>query len=178
MVALLAEIEDEFGETHLFRPNRDIRFSLDKSPYKTSIAATIGEGYVQLSADGLMAGAGSYHMAADQLARYRAAAAADASGQALEGIVAGLITAGLDVHGTDALKTAPRGYPKDHPRIELLRYRGLVAMKSWPVAAWLGTAEAKKRVVEVLCQAGPLVAWLADHVGPSEMEPDRADRRR
>ena len=78
MEALLAELGPEFGETTLFRPYRDTRFSRDKSPYKTAIAARVGDGYVQLSAGGLMAGAGMYHMAPDQLERYRAAVAADA----------------------------------------------------------------------------------------------------
>ena len=69
MEALLAELKDEFGETHLFRPYRDTRFSHDKSPYKTAIAAGVGEGYVQLSADGLLCGAGTYTMSSDQLER-------------------------------------------------------------------------------------------------------------
>ena len=59
MEALLAELRDEFGESRLFRPYRDTRFSADKSPYKTTIAARIGDGYVQFSADGLLAGAGN-----------------------------------------------------------------------------------------------------------------------
>ena len=50
MEALLAELAGEFGESRLFRPYRDTRFSPDKSPYKTAIAARIGDGYVQLSA--------------------------------------------------------------------------------------------------------------------------------
>ena len=68
----------------------------------------------------------------------------------------------------ETLKTTPRGYPKDHPRIELLRHKGLVAMKAWPVASWLGTAAAKKRVVDVLRSAAPLLEWLHAHVGPAE----------
>ena len=87
MEALLAELAPEFGESRLFRPYRDTRFSRDKSPYKTAIAARIGDGYVQLSANGLMAGAGTYHMAPDQLERYRAAVAADGPGRKLEAVV-------------------------------------------------------------------------------------------
>ncbi len=167
MEALLAELVPEFGDTRLFRPYRDTRFSRDKSPYKTAIAAMVGDGYVQLSAGGLMAGAGMYHMAPDQLERYRAAAAADRSGRALESVVAALRKARLEVTAMETLKTVPRGYPKDHPRVELLRHKGLVAMKAWPVAPWLGTAGAKKRVVDVLRAAGPLLAWLDTHVGPA-----------
>src|SRR5260370_41374234 len=58
MTALLDELGPEFGDTKIFRPYRDVRFSKDKSPYKTAIGATIGDGYVQLSAEGLAAGNG------------------------------------------------------------------------------------------------------------------------
>jgi uncharacterized protein (TIGR02453 family) len=171
MAAMLAELAPEFGEGKIFRAYRDVRFSADKTPYKTTIAAGIGSGYIQLSADGLMAGAGMYHLAPDQLERFRRAVAHDTTGATLEQVIAGLTKAKVDVHGSDALKTAPKGYPKDHPRIELLRYRGLVAMKMWPAAAWLGTAAAKTRVMDVFRSARPLCDWLDQHVGPSTMEP-------
>jgi uncharacterized protein (TIGR02453 family) len=170
MDALLAELTPEFGETKLFRPYRDTRFSRDKSPYKTAIAARIGSGYVQFSADGLFAGGGMYHMMPDQLARFRQAIDADKSGTNLEKVVDTVRKSGLDVHAPEELKTAPKGYPKDHPRIELLRMKGLVAARSWEPAAWLRTAAAKKRVVETLRATKPLLTWLDAHVGPSNME--------
>lgn len=172
MVALLAELAEEFGASRLFRPYRDVRFSANKAPYKTNIAAGIGDhGYVHLSADGLMAGAGTYHMMADQLDRYRQAIVDDKQGPALVDVIAVLEKAKVDVHGSDALKTAPKGYGKDHPRVHLLRYKGIVAMKQWPVAAWLGTKQAKARVAELLRQAEPLCEWLDRNVGPSDLEP-------
>jgi len=167
MDALLAELTAEFGETKLFRPYRDTRFSRDKSPYKTAIAATIGSGYVQLSADGLFTGGGMYHMMPDQLARFRKAIDAETSGKSLEKVVATLTKAGLDVHAPEELKTAPKGYPKDHPRIELLRMKGLVAARSWEPATWLRTVGAKKRVVETLRATKPLLTWLEANVGAS-----------
>lgn len=168
MDALLADLGPEFGETKLFRPYRDTCFSRDKSPYKTAIAARIGDGYVQLSADGLLAGAGWYHMSPDQLTRYRDAVVDDGPGPTLQDIVDTLRGTGLEVTAMETLKTAPRGYPRDHARIELLRHKGVVAMKAWPPAAWLGTAAAKKRVVEVFRAAAPLLSWLDGHVGPAE----------
>jgi uncharacterized protein (TIGR02453 family) len=167
MDALLAELTNEFGETKLFRPYRDTRFSRDKSPYKTAIAARIGDGYIQFSADGLFTGAGMYHMMPDQLARFRKAIDADKSGQSLERVVATVTKSGLDVHAPEELKSAPKGYPKDHPRIELLRMKGLVAARSWEPAAWLATAAAKKRVVDALRATKPLRTWLETNVGPS-----------
>lgn len=168
MDELLAELAPEFGAGKVFRPYRDVRFSADKSPYKTHIGATLERGgYVQLSSEGLGAGAGYWHMAADQLDRYRRAVAADATGEPLAALAASLRREGIDVTSIAALKTAPRGYPKDHPRVDLLRQKGLAAYRSWPVAPWLGTRAARTRVVEFLRTARPLVDWLDEHVGPA-----------
>jgi uncharacterized protein (DUF2461 family) len=90
----------------------------------------------------------------------------DRRGTALERIVGSLRGQGLDVRSFDELKSAPRGYPKDHPRIELLRYKGVVAMRSWPPGPWLGTTEVRDRVATFLRSAAPLVDWLTANVGP------------
>lgn len=165
MVALLDELEPEFGPGRIFRPYRDVRFSADKSPYKDHIGASLEYGgYVQLSADGLAVGNGMYVMDAEQLARYREAVADEVSGERLRAIIAQVAAHGIEVGGHSRLKTAPRGYRRDHPRVELLRYKGLVAWRQWPVAAWLGTPQAKDRVVEFLRASQPLRDWLAAHV--------------
>jgi uncharacterized protein (TIGR02453 family) len=169
MSELVEELAGEFGEPKIFRPYRDVRFSKDKSPYKTHIGAMVGHGYVQLSADGLAVGDGMYVMAPDQLDRYRRRVASDDSGAELAALVAGVERQGIDVSRRDALKSAPRGYPADHPRIGLLRCKGLVAWKQWPVEPWLGTAAAKDRVAGVLTVTRPLAAWLEAHVGPFEI---------
>ncbi len=171
MQALLDELADEFGEPKIFRANRDIRFSADKTPYKTQIGATLaGHGSLQVSAGGLAVASGTYSFASDQLVRYRRAVALDLPGEALEKIVAQARGGGLTITAASALSTAPRGYPKDHPRIELLRMKGLVTWKQWPVEPWLATAAAKDRVVGVLRASVPLVQWLQTHVGASEAE--------
>ncbi len=168
MIALLADLAEEFGAGKVFRPYRDVRFSADKSPYKTAIGATLERGgYIQLSSEGLAAGCGYYRMAADQLDRYRRAVADDASGAALQRVIADLAGAGTSALGVDSLRTAPRGYPRDHPRAELLRHKGLIAWQQWPVAAWLGTARARGRLVDFLRSAQPLRDWLATQVGDS-----------
>jgi uncharacterized protein (TIGR02453 family) len=170
MEELLRELLPTYGEGKIFRPNRDVRFSADKSPYKTNIAATVASGgYISLSSDGLGVGSGYYMPAPDQLERFRAGVADNKSGAQLEKLVATARQAGLDVNGHDALKTAPKGYSRDHPRIELLRQKGLITWKQWPVAAWLGTAKAKTRIVDVFEAAKPLNRWLDKHVGPSTM---------
>jgi uncharacterized protein (TIGR02453 family) len=174
MAALLAELAAEFGEGKIFRPYRDIRFSADKSPYKTAIAATLGGGgYIQLTARGLAAGSGMYVMAPDQLGRYRQAVADDKPGEELRGIIAAVEDHGIVASGHDTLKTVPRGYPRDHPRADLLRNKGLVAWREWPAAAWLGTAAAKQRVEEFLRASRPLQAWLRAHVGDTALSRER-----
>lgn len=169
MRELVADLEPEHGESKIFRPYRDVRFSRDKSPYKTEIAALIGGGYVRLSAAGLAAGSGMHQMAADQLDRYRGAVAADVTGAALTQLIAVLGRQGIDVAGGETLKTAPRGYQAEHPRIELLRLKGLYAWRQWPVEPWLGTPAARTAVADFLTAARPLGDWLARHVGPSDL---------
>ncbi|HEX6329847.1 MAG TPA: DUF2461 domain-containing protein [Actinomycetota bacterium] len=169
MEELLAELEPEWGEGRIFRPYRDLRFSTDKSPYKTHIGAMVGDGYVQLTADALGAGCGMWEMAPDQLERYRQAVAADRTGRALATQVTRAREAGLQVSGHDVLKTAPRGFAKDHPRIELLRFKGLITWQEWPAGAWLGTARAKDRVVEFFRHSQPINRWLRRHVGGSAL---------
>lgn len=173
MTALLAELEDEFGEGKIFRPYRDVRFSADKSPYKTHIGATLhGGGYVQFSFDGLASGNGRYMMASDQLDRFRKAIAEDRTGKELLRIIAKVEAQDIEVISHQFLKTAPRGYAKDHPRIDLLQRKDLIAWKRWPVEPWLETAEAKNRIVAFLRAAKPLQAWLDDNVGDSDL-PER-----
>ena len=172
MAELLEELAPQWGEGRIFRPYRDIRFSSDKSPYKTNIGAMIGDGYVQLTAEGLGAGSGMWEMAPDQRERYRAAVSEDGSGGKLVRVVTKARAAGLEVNGHEVLKTAPKGYPKDHPRIELLGNKGLITWREWPAAAWLGTRRAKDRLVEFFRLSKPLNEWLRMHVGPSNL-PER-----
>jgi uncharacterized protein (TIGR02453 family) len=154
MTELTEELAAEFGEPKLFRPYRDVRFSADKTPYKTHIGAVVGgTGYIQLSAEGLAAGAGMWQLSPEQLARY------------LEEIVAAIEKAGLSVHGHGVLKSAPRGYPADHPRIGLLRNKGLTAWRQWPVEPWLETASAKDRLVSFFRTSMPLTSWLNTNAG-------------
>jgi uncharacterized protein (TIGR02453 family) len=168
MEALLAELGPEFGEGRVFRPYRDTRFSSDKSPYKTNIAAHNDAGYISLSADALGVGSGLYMPSSGQLTRFRAAVAADRTGAQLLDLVKELRGKRIQVSARETLKSAPRGYAIDHPRIELLRQKGLTAWKEWPVGAWLAGTSSKRRIVEVLRATAPLREWLALNVGVAD----------
>ncbi|HZB72562.1 MAG TPA: DUF2461 domain-containing protein [Acidimicrobiales bacterium] len=179
-LALADEVRDEVGELRLFRPYRDVRFSKDKTPYKTAAgAAGELEGgsvvYVQLSAAGLFVASGYYQPAADQLERFRVAVADDRSGPQLEEVVASLRQQGFDIGG-EALKVAPRGFARDHPRVALLRHKGVTAGRTFAPARWLSTAKARDRVLDTWRAAAPLHTWLDRHVGPSTLPPDDAGR--
>lgn len=178
MTELTDELADEHGEVKIMRPYRDVRFSKDKTLYRTEIGARVGYGYIRLSADGLGAGTGMFHLMPDQLTRYREAVAADLTGGELERITGTLTADGMELIGHDKLKSAPRGYPADHPRAELLRYKGLAAYRQWPPGPWLSTSTAKERITGFLADTAPLTAWLDDHVGPSAEADRPAGRRR
>jgi uncharacterized protein (TIGR02453 family) len=176
--AMLDELAEEFGgQVKVFRQHRDVRFSPDKSPYKTRTYGIIGERpgsaaslYAGISAAGLFAGTGYYVLASDQLARFREAVADDGTGPELERAMALAVDAGLEVYG-EALKTAPRGHPRDHPRIKLLRHRSAIAgglLESGRNGIDRDAALAHAHDAWVACE--PLNRWLALHVGPSELE--------
>ena len=185
MQALLDELGESFGgEVKLFRQNRDIRFSPDKSPYKTNTYGILRGSelashglYASISARGLVAGSGYHVMARDQLERYREAVDDETLGAWLDRLAADAREAGLELWG-ESLATAPRGYPKDHPRIELLRRKSLAlgATRVWTDG--LGREAALDFVSGIWRAAGPVTGWLDAHVGASTMPvPVRARRR-
>jgi uncharacterized protein (TIGR02453 family) len=183
--AMLDELAMSFGgEARVFRQQRDLRFTPDKTPYKTRTYGVIhgasvpGAGlFAQVSASGLYAGTGYYQLARDQLERFRAAVADDAAGPRLEAVTAAVQDAGLELAG-QSLRTAPRGYPRDHPRIELLRRKALIAGRARPGAGGIDRDAALEHVAGSWRAAEPLNAWLDQHVGPSTLPRERRGGRR
>jgi uncharacterized protein (TIGR02453 family) len=174
--ALASIVGDEFGQLHVFRPNRDVRFSNDKSPYKTHCGAvTEGQGgeayYLQISEAGLMVASGYYVFARDQLERYRAAVDSKA-GAALDQLLLACRKDRFEIGGS-ALKSAPRGYAKDHPFVQLLRHKGLHVSKSFGRPRWVHTPRALDEIVATWRAAAPLHRWLNEHVGPSTEAPEQ-----
>jgi uncharacterized protein (TIGR02453 family) len=179
---LLETFADEFGgRVKMFRQHRDVRFSRDKSPYKTTTYGLVTDRpgslaglFAQLSANGFFAGTGYHVLENDQLARFRDAVADDRAGPKLERAVAGIHAAGVETFG-EALKTAPRGYPKDHPRVVLLRHRSLVAGKRLDAnGTGIGPKAALDHARRTWDACAPMSAWLDEHVGPTtRTEPRR-----
>jgi uncharacterized protein (TIGR02453 family) len=162
------------GESHLFRVNRDVRFSKDKRPYKEHIGAVVHQPggaiqYVQVDGGGLFVGSGYYHMAPDQIARYRVAVAGE-DGADFATVLAAVHRAGL-ASGEPQLQRVPRPYDKDHPRADLLRYKSVIVHRRWDQPAWLHTAKAGAEVLKAWKTADPFNAWLVRFVGPTQMPP-------
>ncbi len=178
---LLDVLADEFGEGTPYRPQRDLRFSRDKSPYKDHQGALVqavpGMGYyVQVSADGLLTGAGYLPQGPDQLTRLRAAIDAPAAGRQLETLLNRLDEAGFDLEA-EAVKTRPRGVAADHPRLDLMRLKHVIVVRRHGEVPWMATPEVADRVRADWRAVRPLVEWLVSHVGPSTMADVRARRR-
>lgn len=180
--ALADDVAGEFGEAHLYRPYRDMRFSKDKTPYKDHQGMYVemrnGLGwYVQVSVTGLMIAGGWYTSTSEQVARYREAVAGPA-GERLAALTAETRSSGYEVSGA-LLKTRPRGIAADHPHLDLLRFRSMYASRQWAPEAWMGTAECGDRIVAGWRDLTPLMEWLAETVGPGDRPVgSRAGRRR
>ncbi len=174
--ALLAELEPEFGEAKVFRPHRDVRFSKDKSPYKTAASAVVHGGdssgslYIQVDAAGMLLGGGYYQMQRDQLARYRAAVDAPRTGAALARVVTALESEGWSRSG-EQLKRPPRGVDPDHPRVDLLRHKGLAMFQQHEHADWFFDRAALDVVAQGWRALSPFNRWLERNVGATKEEP-------
>lgn len=169
MVALTDALAPEFGAAKVFRPYRDVRFAKDKTPYKTHQGAYVAAGpstgwYVQLAAPGVMTGAGFYEASGERLALFREAVAEEKTGRALKRILTRLTKAGWEIGG-DRLKTSPRGYDADHPRIDLLRHRSLTVSRRHGFAPYIHTAELVDKVRADWRETRPLVQWVAAALG-------------
>ena len=165
MKQLIAALGADPASTKITRINRDLRFSRDKSPYRTYIAAGVRGSYVSLSTAGLYVGAGIYQPEPAALERFRDAIDDKASGAALQRIVTSLKRKGYRVETHERLASAPRGYAKDHPRIELLRMKDIFAGKVLAPDASLSTPRALSLVKRVMSDVRPLTDWLGKHVG-------------
>jgi uncharacterized protein (TIGR02453 family) len=178
--SILDELSVTFGGTvRVFRQQRDLRFSPDKTPYKLrtygalqGAPGTAGGLYAELSSRGLYAASGLHRLARDQLERYRLAVAEEDAGASLADATEAAREAGLELHGA-SLTAAPRGYPRDHPRIELLRHTALFAGRRLPGKGGIGRDRALDHVTSTWRAAGLLNAWLDANVGPSEIAPRR-----
>lgn len=114
-------------DTKLFRPNRDVRFSKDKTPYHTHLHMMWSGGgtswFLGIAPDYVTAGAGVFAFDKGALIRWREAVAGP-QGEAFQTLIDGLLAKGARLD-EPALKRVPSPYGKDHPHGALLRRKGL-----------------------------------------------------
>lgn len=161
-------IEGLTAKDCVFRLNRDIRFSKDKSPYKLNFGASIAKGgrrshwagyYVQIQPGGesFMAG-GSYMPASENLAKIRQEI--DYNADELRKLLA---ADSFQKHFGELMgiqvKTSPKGYKKDNPNIDLLRYKSFTMWHKITDKQVLAK-NYKKHVVEVLQAMKPINDFL------------------
>ena len=182
MKALLAEVRERIdplfphhpvAEPKVFRIHRDVRFSKDKSPYKTHIGGYVaidgvGQGpsapaalYVHLGGTEVFVAAGHYMMDPGQLACFREAVVDDCRGEALVAILGKLTRAGFTVGSHDVLQRVPRGLDPGHARADLLRRKGLIVTFPPPSRDLLVARTLIEWLVTHTKRAVPLVEWLA-----------------
>jgi uncharacterized protein (TIGR02453 family) len=165
LLELTDALTEEFGEASVFRPYRDVRFSADKSPYKThlgafvEVAPSVGY-YLQISAAGLLVAGGFHDSAPGLLAAVRAKIADDATGPAVEAMLTGMTGRGWALGG-ETLKTAPRGVPQEHPRIDLLRHKQITLERAYGRSPVIHTGGFADRVRDDWRELRPFLAWLA-----------------
>lgn len=164
--SLAEALARDFGAPKFFRPYRDVRFSRDKTPYKTHQGIWFAESsmYLHVSASGLFVASGYWQTESSQVERLRRAVHDDVPGKALEKTVTSLRRKGFQVGG-EQLTRVPHGYAKDHPRADLLRHKTLTASRDFGCPDWLATPRAGTEIAKAWTVMSPLVAWLDTHVG-------------
>jgi uncharacterized protein (TIGR02453 family) len=152
----------------VFRIYRDVRFSKDKSPYKTNFGAWINKGgkqstsagyYFQISPGASFIGGGVYHPEAVVLSKVRQEI--DYNGQQIHSILSskGFTRYFSGLWDGDTLKRAPKGYEPDHPDIDLIKLKSFVGMHQIPDSI-IKKNGLEDYVSEVFEATAPLVNYL------------------
>jgi uncharacterized protein (TIGR02453 family) len=174
---LIDALGGDYGTVKTFRPNRDTRFSANKDPYKDQIAfvaygASGNACYLQLSADRLFLAGGYWQPGKDQLERFRALVDDNKLFGDLDATIDEIAEAGFELSQEGALKTAPRGFDPEHPRINLLRLKSLAISKSIPVQEWFFTKDALGRIRDEWDTVMVWNEWVENNIGATT-EPAR-----
>jgi uncharacterized protein (TIGR02453 family) len=164
----IEDFADLSAKDCLFRINRDVRFSRDKSPYKTNLGASLALGgkhsirapyYIHLEPpDKSFLAGGAYLPTPEQLAAIRQAIDRDPA------LLNAILTSPsfkkyFGSLSGEKLKTPPRGYASDHPAIELLKYKQFITIHPLSDKAILAP-RLVAHTVEVFATLKPLLDWL------------------
>lgn len=163
--ALAGELETDYSPVKVFRPYRNVRFWPDLPPlneHASLIANTVGNAayYVRIDADGLLLGCGTWQPTKNQLTTFRQLADSDSGAKEIRKVLAKVKKAGFELTTENALKSAPRGFDKDHPHIDLLRLKSLALSQHWAPEPWLYSRECLMHITTAWKAASPWVDWL------------------
>jgi uncharacterized protein (TIGR02453 family) len=166
--------EPKVGKS-MFRINRDLRFSKDKTPYHTHLDAVFWEGsrprsspgfILRIAPDEVVVGAGVFGLAGERLDRWRAAVLDDDRGPELVDVIDESRTALRGATLSEPTrKSVPRGLPADHPRADLLRRDGLHLSATVPTPALITSARFARWVVDRHAELAGLHRWLVRELG-------------
>ena len=155
----------------LFKINRDVRFSKDKSPYKTNLGIWFWEGsrkrmecsgfYFHYEGQRLRFGTGFYMFPKNLLTRYRDAVVDKKLGSDLIKAVKKVSAKGYSIGGQH-FKRIPQGYDAGHPRAEYLLYNGLHAMTEEKVSAVFYSGALISHAFRHYKNMFPLHRWLVE----------------
>jgi uncharacterized protein (TIGR02453 family) len=159
----------------IFRINRDTRFSLDPTPYKTNLGLYFWEGtggrmegagfYFHLEPPDLMVGGGMYMFSDRQILRFRKAAVDKKLGKELAAVVKDLAAIpGFELGGKH-YKRIPAGFDASHPNAPLLLHNGLYAGYEEPIPPEFYTPAIVEYSFEKFRTTLPLHRWLVKAVG-------------
>ena len=156
----------------MLRPYRDVRFSKDKRPYRENAAMVAemphGMGlYLEVSPRGMFVGGGLYEPGKDQLETFRTLQDDERAAAELDELLARCADRGYHLSHEGSLKTAPRGWPADHPRIEMLRLKRVTVFAQHEPGEWLHTREAVAVARDGWSVGRELNEWITRRVGAS-----------
>ena len=169
MNAALAELTGDALKAKIFRINRDVRFSKDKTSYNAHLHISFmpdeGKGaspawFFALEPEKLIFGAGAFGFSAPVLERVRAQIAAG-EGKDLQTLLAKLTKNGVRLSEPE-LKRVPRGYDPDEPYAPLLRHKSLTAWRDITGSEIATRPGLIKRSMEEFRLLKPLVDWLSE----------------
>ena len=158
------------GSGSVMRIYRDIRFSKDKTPYKDWLGIFFWEGkqkkmenpgyYIHIDPQGSFVGAGHYHFPKSFFDAYREAVVNPKTGKELERTLEKIgKTKGMLIGG-EQTKRVPRGFDSEHPRAELLKYKGLYAYTESIPRKRLTTPEFVDYCYDRCKKLAPLQNWM------------------
>jgi uncharacterized protein (TIGR02453 family) len=168
---LAKDLSVDYAPVKIFRPYRNVRFWPDLPPLNehaslTANAEANSAYYLRIDADGMLLGAGNWQPSKTQLASFRSIASTQAGARVIRSLLEKLQTQAFELSTDNALKSAPRGYAKDHPNIDLLRLKSLSLSAHFAPEPWLYSSECLNKVLLGWQTLAPWIQWLRSNLPP------------